>query len=380
MQENKGITLIALVITIIVLLILAGVTIAMLSGENGILSRAQETKFQNDYFSAEERARLAYMTVKTEIMANRASNGTYDATETTNANALKELVAKDLTGDGWGTPTVENSAIKVTYTNASIKANGISEGKPKYNGKVEFSIGLTAKDATLSVDGVEVSGTTSGGGSDSGDSGQGGSGSGGNSSTLPSGTYTAGQEVTFGGEQFFVLEDQGSTVTLLAKYCLKRDGSVQTDKDATYNGSGDAGYGRSFSSTNYWSSDFTSSPFDLQGDYLANHPLSSNETVANNAIKAAQSYGTTKGVTGRLMTYDEANGIKTSGTDAMKKILWGKWTDGTQPTQGYLFFWLGAVNYSYYLWYVGGTNSDLYYYHYYGDALGVRPVLVVSES
>ena len=41
MQKNsKGITLIALVITIIVLLILAGVTIATLTGDNGILTQA----------------------------------------------------------------------------------------------------------------------------------------------------------------------------------------------------------------------------------------------------------------------------------------------------------------------------------------------------
>lgn len=38
---QKGITLIALVITIIVLLILAGVTISMLTGENGILNQSQ---------------------------------------------------------------------------------------------------------------------------------------------------------------------------------------------------------------------------------------------------------------------------------------------------------------------------------------------------
>lgn len=42
--DKKGITLIALVITIIVLLILAGVTIATLTGDNGILSRAAEAK------------------------------------------------------------------------------------------------------------------------------------------------------------------------------------------------------------------------------------------------------------------------------------------------------------------------------------------------
>ena len=38
-MKNKGITLIALVITIIVLLILAGVTIASITGENGILRK-----------------------------------------------------------------------------------------------------------------------------------------------------------------------------------------------------------------------------------------------------------------------------------------------------------------------------------------------------
>ena len=43
-KQSKGITLIALVITIIVLLILAGVSIAMLTGENGILTQAQKAK------------------------------------------------------------------------------------------------------------------------------------------------------------------------------------------------------------------------------------------------------------------------------------------------------------------------------------------------
>ena len=43
-QKERGITLIALVITIIVLLILAGVTIAMVVGDNGILTRAKGAK------------------------------------------------------------------------------------------------------------------------------------------------------------------------------------------------------------------------------------------------------------------------------------------------------------------------------------------------
>lgn len=43
-RAKKGITLIALVITIIVLLILAGVSIAMLTGKNGIITQAQNAK------------------------------------------------------------------------------------------------------------------------------------------------------------------------------------------------------------------------------------------------------------------------------------------------------------------------------------------------
>ena len=41
LNNFRGITLIALVITIIVLLILAGVSIAMLTGNNGILTRGK---------------------------------------------------------------------------------------------------------------------------------------------------------------------------------------------------------------------------------------------------------------------------------------------------------------------------------------------------
>ncbi len=48
MSKEKGITLIALVITIIVLLVLAGVTISMLSGDNGILTNATRAKYATE--------------------------------------------------------------------------------------------------------------------------------------------------------------------------------------------------------------------------------------------------------------------------------------------------------------------------------------------
>ena len=53
-QSNKGITLIALVITIIVLLILAGVSISMLTGKNGILTQVETAKIKTDEVSAKE--------------------------------------------------------------------------------------------------------------------------------------------------------------------------------------------------------------------------------------------------------------------------------------------------------------------------------------
>ena len=58
-KQAKGITLIALVITIIVLLILAGVAISMLTGENGILKQATSAKEKTDKSEFEEQVKLA---------------------------------------------------------------------------------------------------------------------------------------------------------------------------------------------------------------------------------------------------------------------------------------------------------------------------------
>ena len=63
-KANNGITLIALVITIIVLLILAGVTIATLTGENGILTKANEGKEQTEISSEKEIISLGVSAVK----------------------------------------------------------------------------------------------------------------------------------------------------------------------------------------------------------------------------------------------------------------------------------------------------------------------------
>lgn len=60
MTNNKGITLIALVITIIVLLILAGVSIAMLTGDNGILTQANKAKDDTAKAEVAEKVNMAF--------------------------------------------------------------------------------------------------------------------------------------------------------------------------------------------------------------------------------------------------------------------------------------------------------------------------------
>jgi competence protein ComGC len=58
MKQEKGITLIALVITIIVLLILAAVSISTLTGENGILIKGSNAKIETEYASVLEQLRM----------------------------------------------------------------------------------------------------------------------------------------------------------------------------------------------------------------------------------------------------------------------------------------------------------------------------------
>ena len=53
-KKERGITLVALVVTIVVLLILAGVSISMVLGNNGIVTKAKETQTAQDKAYAEE--------------------------------------------------------------------------------------------------------------------------------------------------------------------------------------------------------------------------------------------------------------------------------------------------------------------------------------
>lgn len=69
-KGEKAITLIALVITIIVLLILAGVTIATLTGQNGILTNSTKAKNDTDLANAKEQVELALQALRTQNLGD----------------------------------------------------------------------------------------------------------------------------------------------------------------------------------------------------------------------------------------------------------------------------------------------------------------------
>lgn len=89
MKSQKGITLIALVITIIVLLILAGVTIAMLTGDNGILNKATTAVNNTTEAELKEAVRLA---VATNITNNDGSFVVKGSTDDDKKSALKNEI------------------------------------------------------------------------------------------------------------------------------------------------------------------------------------------------------------------------------------------------------------------------------------------------
>ena len=142
-EAQKGITLIALVITIIVLLILAGVSIAMLTGQNGILTQAQNAKTTNESKSAEEKVKLA-------VMGARADDGTLTVgklrTELANYGGTVE-------GDTFPvTATVDGKSFTVD-ANGNVTVSGSSTDPnppaPTENGTLGTVTGSETKNTTV---------------------------------------------------------------------------------------------------------------------------------------------------------------------------------------------------------------------------------------
>ncbi len=114
MKNQKGITLIALVITIIVLLILAGVSIAMLTGQNGVLSQASNAQTKTREAQITEAVRLAVTTINADILDGET--GTYSALN------YASIAAAINASEGAGTATEASGGITYKYGTTNYTA------------------------------------------------------------------------------------------------------------------------------------------------------------------------------------------------------------------------------------------------------------------
>ena len=149
MRNQKGVTLIALVITIIVLLILAGVSIAMLTGDNGILTQANKSQVSTIEGNVKEAVRLAVQAAKMYAQQEAiASNTTWTAEG--NNEAIRNVLAKDLPNDtqkGGYTITQGDTAsqIKIVYDGADYK-----KATNETNASITYTITLSGTTFTIS--------------------------------------------------------------------------------------------------------------------------------------------------------------------------------------------------------------------------------------
>ena len=142
--NSSGITLIALVVTIIVLLILAGISIVMLAGDNNILSRTKDARIRNGIGQEKEVLSLAW----NSCIINKTTQND-EITDTNLKNAIKN--------NGYDNVSVNKSGnkFKVTFESGNIYTI-------KYDGTIQKyeKVEPTAIYAKLYTDGTLILSST----------------------------------------------------------------------------------------------------------------------------------------------------------------------------------------------------------------------------
>jgi len=316
LKASNGITLIALVITIIVLLILAGISIAMLAGDNGILTKATDAKTYTERANVIEQA-------QTDILGYQAENKSGDLEKSQLKSVLDTYFrdVPDLTD--MEKTAILNIELKTLekYGNHTIKVSEIYDGAFK------------------------------------------------ESPTYP--VYTLGQEITIGEEKFFVITENDDsskdTITAISKYNLSKT-EVNKQHDISF---WDEAHEVFCSDPDSTSSGYWNSIEEINYPYNLNN-IQSNRAIA---INKAKSYGESKGGIGRLLTYEEANNLK----DKIETIIFGTYSS-TGSLDYYLGTAHDYQNvfHVFYDDTFGGQVDDYVYFGYGQSA--IRPVITILKT
>ncbi len=121
-MNNKGITLIALVITIIVLLILAGVSIAMLTGQNGILTQASNAKSDTVKAEIAEKVNMAVQAA----YAQKVADGSGVASAALTGTEVADQYVKD---NGENSASATGNKLTITQNSATYTVTLTAAGK-----------------------------------------------------------------------------------------------------------------------------------------------------------------------------------------------------------------------------------------------------------
>ena len=216
-KSNKAITLIALIITIIVLLILAGVSLSMVLGENGLINKAQSSVNKYQESSENEQNLLNKVEEYFDLLNRKEGEIELSATsgECTYPNTITFDVIKNTSGgdlsvktanEDIATTTISGNKITVTPKNVdeTVIIKVTSAGTKEYKEKsVEYTLKVNKKT-----------------------------------------TYSNGETVSVGGYSFYVIGDDGTNVTLLCKTTIGSNNWSNAKSQASTFGSNLGGSGR----------------------------------------------------------------------------------------------------------------------------------------